>query len=232
MIFDCDVVTELVLDWQRTSDSATMGRILEKTNSLIEAIVSSYNPEHRDDLIQQSVIRIMYASKFFNPEVSSLHNYFTTVIRNTCITYLQKQTREPNIDLELITASTMDRSQLDDDTLQDLMVRNRNRFPSIPVCDIDDISELIYYHLIDGEGHVKGLVAQLMDQFNLSRPIATCIYHSSLIYMRSQNTNFASSAQEEYDEFSLLPDLKEIVGSQAYSNILLILSGMYIKIPR
>lgn len=231
MIFDCDEVTTLVLEWQRTKERVTMDRILELSMRLIEALVSQYDPTQREDLIHQAVLRVMYASQYYLPNVGNLHNYFTTVIKNACVTYLQKQVREPTIDLELITASVTDKSYTDDDTLQDLMVRNRKRFPSIPACELDDISELIYYHLVDGEGKAKGLVVMLMEQYNLQRPIATCVYHSSLIYLRSRFKTFAMKATDDPDEFSILPDLEEVVGPQAYSNILLMLSGMYIKIP-
>lgn len=86
MIFDNALVTALVLEWQKSRKPEMMCQIIEQSRSLVESIVSIYNPLDRDDLIQESYIKVQHAAQFFNPDVSNLHNYFTTVIRNCCCT--------------------------------------------------------------------------------------------------------------------------------------------------
>lgn len=230
MIFEGKEVTILVVEWQHTHDDVLLSDILEKSQKLIEAIVSCYNPEHRDDLIQESYVRLQYAMKFFDPRISSLHNYFTTVIRNVCATYLRKQGKETPVDIDLQLIGDRDCYPIDDtELLVDLIAHNRKRFPSIDCSELDDISEYIYYSLIDNTSR-RGIVARIMSMYDLSRTVVTVIYHSSIIYLRSK---YILVGDESYDpqEFSLMVDLKEKLGDKVFAEIETLFSGMYVKFP-
>ena len=67
VIFDCDHVTSLLIEWQASKDPALEGQILEGSKNLVEALVSRFDPMYRDDLIQEVYARILYACKYFMP---------------------------------------------------------------------------------------------------------------------------------------------------------------------
>lgn len=228
MIFEGKEVTVLVVEWQRTHDAVLLENILAKSQKLIEVIVSSYDPNYRDDLIQESYARLQYAIPFFNPNISTLHNYFTTVIRNRCATYLRKQGREPQIDIDLQLTGDRDSYPVDDEELlHNLVAHNRKRFPSMSCEDIDGISEFVYFSLIDNTSR-RGVVVRLMEMFNVSRTVATVIYHSSIIHLRS-NYILVDCDENCPQEFSLLIDLREKIGNELFDEISTLFSGMYVK---
>jgi RNA polymerase sigma factor (sigma-70 family) len=232
MIFECESVTELVLEWQSSHDIATLEYILEGSRKLVEVIASSYSSIYREDLIQESFLRIQYAIQFYNPNIANLHNYLTTVIRNTCVTYLQKQAKEPDTIPDLQVYGDLDNNDNIDDTLSELIIRNRTRFPSIPVSDVDDATEMIYYALMEsGYNKSRGIVIELMKNYTMSRHIATVVYHSTMVYLRACNTSYADVGNADLEEFTLLQDLRDVLGEKMFKRVSLMFSGMYIKLP-
>lgn len=236
MIFDAEHVTELVLVWQKTRDEDTLAEILEGCTSLIEAIVSEFNSVYRDDLIQEAYFRIQYALPLFDHYKSSLHNYLTTVIRNICYTYSKKQDKEPTIECDFqLTHDDLGRQYNDEgselDLLTKLIARNRRRFCSIPVEDIDHITAYIFYALRD-EGMNRKIVTQLSKQLCVDRSLANIFYQSTVMYVRALRIQYSKlSIIPSDDEFTLLPDIKEIMGNKVYERIAVVMSGMTIKLP-
>jgi hypothetical protein len=200
---------------------------------LIEVIVSSYDSMYRDDLIQESSLRIHYALPFFDPTISNLHNYFTTVINNICRTYLRKQGRysqELDIDLQLIGGLDYIRAN-DEDILSKMIERNRKRFPSVPVDIIDDITEYIYYCLVSNTSK-RDTIFGIVSTCGINKNEASSIYVSSLIYLRVHYKEFAAIDLNEYDEeFSIIPDLQELFGNTVADTISKAFTNMYIKFP-
>lgn len=231
MIFDAERITELVLEWQRTKDEDVLTEILEGSTSLIEAIVSSYSSVYREDLIQEAYARIHYALPYFNPHISSLHNYLTTVIRNICHTYATKQDKEPVIEVDLYVTAADD-MELDtpDDTLTSLITRNRIRFPSLPASELDHITSFIYYAIMD-DGVNRKIVSALVDQFCIHRTMAQVLYQSTLVYLRLLNIGYAKPLTSKDTELTLLPDIKEALGDGAYNRMLVVFAGMNIRLP-
>lgn len=231
MIFDCGLVTELVLKWQDEKDTATLGEILERTRPLIEAIVSTFDPDFRDDLIQESFVRVHYSLDSFDREISNnLYSFFVTVIRNVCITYMSKQGRDIPSDLDFIVEIEQPDIRLQD-IMSDTITRNRVRFPSIPVSEMDDITEIIVIALSYGDRKPSYLVPELMAAFDITRPVATAIYHSTLIYLRwKYRLNMSKCMETVTDEFSVNRDLEELIGHDTFSKIAYMFSGMYIHI--
>jgi len=235
MIFDAERVTELTIKWQRTKDEDTLDDILQSCTSLIEAIVSSFDNVYREDLIQEAYYRIQYALPFFNPHISNLHNYLTTVIRNICYTYTSKQDKEPNIEYDYqIAHDDFDDRYYDNvgelDVLTVLIARNRSRFPSIPVDDIDHITAYILYALQNDEASRK-IIAQLSVQFSIERSLTQIFYYSTVIYLRALNIQQAKLSPNKDYEFTLLPDIEEVMGKKVYERMAVIMSGMTIKLP-
>ena len=230
MIFDVDHVTALVLEWQRTRDEDTLTDLLFESTSLIEAIVSSYDYVYRDDLIQEAYLRIQYALPFFKPEISNLHNYFTTVIRNICNTYISKQCKEPDTELDLQFMGYRE-TITDNDVLTGLISRNRKRFPSIPVNEIDHMTAYIYYEIIDGSTS-RRVITGLSLQFGIDKSMAQLLYQSTIIYLRAIHINQSKPSKiSESDELSILPDLLEVLGDDVYNRLAIVFSGMSIKLP-
>ncbi len=241
MIFDQGKVTELVLGWQRENDPAALEHIAVETRSLIEAIVSGYSSDFREDLIQESSLKIQYSLKYYNPAFS-IHNYFTTVIHNACRTFMRKQHRDLELydsEFEYVEYEDPKQSEKlsqnqhirDDDSLSELIIRNRVRFPSLPVSIVDDASEIIVVSLRDGlYGRSRGIIAEMAKQCGIQRQVAATIYYSSLIFLREKFIEYACNECEE-DELSLMIDLKEIVGNAMFHRITVLLSGIPLRLP-
>lgn len=232
MIFDCDLVTRLVAQWEDERDPVVLGDILVQSRALIEAIVSTFDSDFRDDLIQESSLRVQYALDSFDPDISNLYSYLSTVIRNVCITYVKKQGRDiPTEDIELLIEGDSAFAH-DEDIFVDLVVRNRTRFPSLPVSVIDEITEMIY-DTLSCEGHKPaGIIADIVVGWDVARPIATTIYHSTLVYLRWKYTDHLRRQDKVVtDEFSLTRDLEELLGHKAFAKIATVFSGMYIRMP-
>lgn len=231
MIFDAERVTELVMEWQRTKDEDALTKILEKSTSLIEAIVSSYDSVYREDLIQEAYARVQYALPFFNPHISNLHNYLTTVIRNTCHTYVTKQDKEPYIEMDL-HVTIGDDIDLDryDEILTNLITRNRIRFPSIPASELDVITTYIYYSIRD-DGMNRKIITKVVDHFCVHRTLAQILYQSTTVYLRLLNIAHAKPLTSKDIELTLLPDMREAFGDGVYERMLVVFAGMNIRLP-
>jgi DNA-directed RNA polymerase specialized sigma24 family protein len=232
MIFNNSLVTELVLRWQNTRDPKILDYIIKESTPLVEAIISSYDYSHREDLIQESLLRIQYAIQFFDPDISNLHNYLTTVIRNISASFLSKQSKEPEINIDDVSWGWIDDRQLDnEDILSDLIERNRQRFPSIPVNVIDEVTEHIYQELVQNSASRK-VVADVSTVFNLPKPVATTIHQSTLIWLRSKYSSYAKLKPLKLnEELTTLPDLCDLIGKVAYERVMISLSGMTLRIP-
>jgi len=235
MIFDCPYVTELVERWKYTQDPKILDLILQHTTNLIEAIVSGYDSAHRDDLIQESYLRVQYALPFFNGRISNLHTYLTTVIKNICATYLRKQSRlstELQVDMTMHGEIFEDRSMPEsDDILDDLLVRNRLRFPSVDVCVIDELTERLYSDMTFSLSK-RAIISNLVEISGCTRQFAVVVYTSSVIYLRSRYVSCADTTNAIIDvELSVIPDIEELIGTKAGALVCDVLTGMTVRFP-
>jgi hypothetical protein len=237
MIFDSTHVTQLVGEWKACGDQELLEDICEETTSLIEVVVSRYPNSHRDDMIQECFMRIPFALGHFNPEIANLHSYFTSVFINRCNSYIEKENREYRITNLLVQslkpAQVYVQPDIEDESLEMLIVRNRRRFPTIPVDIVDRATRFVYVCIRDGvHGKTRGAIAALMEMFDVKRNVATVLYHSTLVHMRIHYSDGARIIESEDDvEFSLIPELIEVVGQEMYEEILIVFSGLYFKIP-
>lgn len=230
MIFDCDVVTKLVVDWQRTQDPDLMDQIIEKSMTLVEVLVSSYDYHYRDDLIQEACMRLQYATQFFDADIANLHTYFTTVIKNICVTYLRRQeryAREPDIDLSIIGE---EECGPDKDVLTSLIIRNRIRFPSLLEV-IDEMTEAIYTSLTYEE-RKRQIVNDLVSMYDLDKKYATVVYMSTVMYLRFHYKEFAEVVLSDHEaEFSIIPDMEELFGEIIADRVAKVMTGFNIRFP-
>lgn len=230
MIFDCEYVTKLVLEWQVTKDTDLLERVFMGCNTLVEVIVSSYDYNYREDLIQEAHARILYALPYFSPRVSTLHNFLTTVIRNMCATYLKKNTLyEGELDIDLYEYEGQTDYIDEEDILNEVIIRNRKRFKSIPTKVIDDATEIVINSLLDGDG-VQHIISELI-KLGLTKYLARVLYESILVYLRIKNITCANPSMD-VNELSILPDFKEFLGDRLYQAVVTVFGGMYIRIPK
>lgn len=229
MIFDNAAVTEKVLHWQTCKDPDVLTDILEDSRSLVEALVSQYDPYYRDDLIQESMLKIVTALPAFNAKLGVLHTYFTTVIKNACISWLQKYDRgDIDIDdLEMVGAAT--HVVINSDLLQELTTRNRERFPSLPTETIDELTYAIYNHLRNSKG-TRVLLRKLVEHTQVPKSIAQVVYTSTLVWLRAKFVTY-SKLDEQLDEFSLQQELMDVLGCKPAKHMMAIFTGITLHIP-
>lgn len=235
MVFDCDLVTELVEEWCISKDTNVLEEIIHESTSLAEVIASRFPSEYRDDMIQECLIRIQYAIGHYDPKISNLHAYLTSVFINRCNSFIAGEVKQYRLAEELAEVNrriaydiTIDGEEL----LEELIIRNRERFPSIPVDVIDDTTHFILDCIINGvHGKSRGAIASMMRIYGFKRNIASVIYHSTLVYIRTLYEDFSAPEDEPDDEFSLLPELRDVLGVEAYDRISIMFSGLYFKVP-
>lgn len=241
MIFENDRITGLVVEWKRTQDREVLTKVLEGCKNLVDALSASYDPTYREDMKQEVYERIQYALEFYDPDISKLHSYLTSVIRNTCNTYANKVSKRkqhvvtlPDQTLDYV-ADDAPTDTSDQHILTGLVERNRQRFPNLPVDMLDQATEIVYYSIRDGVlGKSRGIVSTLMDTLDMPRNVATVLYHSSLVYLRVTLMEKSELEPPEYDqsmEYTLLPELCDLVGMEMCQTLVIVFSGMYMKFP-
>lgn len=231
VIFDNAKVLELVQQWKETEDANCYEQILNASLPLIRSIVfSKYNVPIKEDLIQECLAAMYKVVRRFNIKRSSnLYGYIVRMVHNTSITYISKTKREYTTpDLVVVNQEILFLDD-SDDVLEQLIIRNRRRFPSLH-CIVDDATELVYYTL--KQGSKRGIVSSLMDTCGMSRVIATVVYHSTLIHLRKSLHKRVNIPEREHDiELTLMPDLLEIIDEECRERIMVLFSGMYVKFP-
>lgn len=231
-IFDCDRVTALVKGWQDNPDPCDLAIILDLSRALIEVLVSSYDPLYRQDLIQECNLRIQTALPYFNERIASLHTFLTTVIHNTCRTFMEKQSRVPMDDMEDMTIIMAPENDGDEDNvLTALTARNRCRFQSIPVDLIDAITQDVYCELRNDGYKARKIVSKIAMDYNLPRNNAYIIFHSTVIWLRQAKLGYSLIPPVGDAEFSLIEDVREIFGDYIASKLALILAGATLRVP-
>lgn len=237
MIFNCDHVTELVDSWLITDDVETLDRIMRGSYRLASVIAAKFPKTYREDLIQECLLRIPYAVQHYNKEISSLHKYLTSVFINRCLTYIKYEERQQRLASDLgylHEAIAIDIYDIKEELLREITIRNRKRFPTIPVDVLDSVSEYVLECILDGmsiKGKSRGAIAYIVANYGLRRNVALVIYHSTLVYLRTQYSGFRFADVDNPKELSLLPELKNILGDEAYKRISIIFSGLHFRVP-
>lgn len=230
MIFDQQVCTPLVMIWQQSRDPQILDRIMVGVKGLVEAIVTGYDPLYRDDLIQESYAKILYAIEYYDPKRANLHTFLTTVIKNICYSYINKEYKlaRQEVTVELDFQLPYEDKYSDDDVLTSMMIRNRKRFPSIDVDTIDELTQFAYFSLEEGMKH-RSIIIFMHKISTLPMEIVTIIFRSSVLYLRSRNMLAADMSTNGVNEFSILADIKEIIGNDAFSKLSTLCYGMNVK---
>ena len=228
MIFDNTKQTELLISYRESKDNKKLTELMQGCDKLIEVIVSRFDNQYRDDLIQECRLKILLKLDSFNPGKGKLHSFLSTVLNNHCITYIAKNSRVYNPEMELEHVHTT--SLL---AVEDVIAHNLERFSGVnDKEEVEVITRYIFESLIDGiYGKSRGIIGYLTETHNLSRSMATVIYNSTIVYMRKKLLNNRDNDVIEPYEFSLLYDFRELVGDVQYELISKLFSGMYLKFP-
>lgn len=240
MVFDNAAALEVYYLWRSEHDEQEKAQYLEEflelCTSLVEAITWKYSSQmDHEDLIQECTIKLLSAINSYDPTITTLHTFLTTVIINHCNTCVSRESRKCVGDVEL-TPDIEPRIFQDygeEEILDDLIQRNRVRFPSLPTETIDEMTELIYDLSKDEiAGKSKGVIGALAERFPINRHRAIVIYHSTLVYIRKMYIRrVALNDVEEPEEFSLLYDFQECFGDEAYARLCRLFSGTFLKLP-
>lgn len=230
MVFDGPKITELVIKWEATQSSELLGQILEGSQGLIEAIVSKFHYSYREDLIQECNAKVIKVLGYYNPEIGSLHNYLTTVIKNTCITFVEKEGREAAADADIdLDELCGDEVSYDVGMLEELIERNRHRFPSLPVSVIDDITNIVYDNILEN-GLNRLTIGNIVQRAKINKSITMVVIYSTVVYLRMRYKDYCMPSLID-DEFTLLPELKELIGESLYQQSIVVFSGLNLKMP-
>jgi hypothetical protein len=230
MIFDNDNLTPLIMVWQQTRDLAVLDRILSGCQPLVEVIVSQYDPADREDLLQECKARVVYAIPHFDVRRSTAHNYLTTVVINTCRTWYGKEGKHECDGLDDADAELYVEYDDDGGILEDLISRNRARFPQIIAAHIDNATEIIYMGLCNGEKR-NVIINKVIDNVAIVRKVAYIIYDSTVVYLRMVYRHNVR-VDDNYDgDYTLLQELRDLVGKSGYDAIRIAMAGMTIRIP-
>lgn len=234
MIFDNTEITAIVQEWQNSKRKVLLTEIIEKSDPLIEVIVSRFNNTYREDLIQECRLRLISKLGDFDVDKGKLHAWLTTILSNHCINYVTLSSRMLNIDdlgIEVTNEIVVD-SKFDYD-IGKLITRNRDRFPSLPVTMIDDVTRYVCLSTVyTVYGKSRGVIRNIVTTFNISRVVATVIYNSTILYMRQLHIIDCDVTKlVPIDDLTLLRDFENIIGKDKYEEIAILFSGMYLKFP-
>lgn len=239
-VFDADKVYELVVSWNNTGDKAVLDKILEETRALATYIAARYS-DNTEDLVQEALIKVMLSLQHYDINKANLHTYFATVIRNSCITHYCKSKNYDSVEsycLEDIENSSIAKSSdviplWDECELQELIARNRQRFPSLSPEVVEQATTSIYYTTRDGiHNKSRGIVGLLVKTTTLNRTAAKIFYKSTLSYMRMKYLSNSSSSKSisKTSEISILPEVKEFMGDELYERFVCVFSGISINV--
>lgn len=237
MIFNSRIITKLVSDWKSSRDPDILGEIITGSTRLAEVIVSRYPSDCRDDMIQECLARVPYAIQHYDENVADLHKYLTSVFTNRCNSYISYENRQQRLTNDLgylHEAITIDVYDIREELSREVIIRNRKRFPTIPVNLLDDISVYILDCILNGmsvKGKARGAIAHITQIYGVKRNEAIVLYHSTLVYLRTRYSSFVTANIGDPPELSLLPDLKDILGEEAYARISIIFSGLHFRVP-
>ena len=239
-IFDAEKVLELVNSWKSTRDKDILNAVIEETRELATYIAHRYS-ENPEDLVQEALIKIMLSLEHYDPAKANLHTYFATVIRNSCITHYLKSKTSDSVEsycLEDVENSSLakfsDSSESwDESELQELIERNKIRFPSLSSEVVEQATTSIYYTTRDGiHNKSRGIVGLLVKTVCITRNTAKIFYKSTITHMRMKYISNSKSGVPscKSPEISILPEVKEFLGEEQYEKFVCIFSGISINV--
>ena len=230
MIFDNEFVTKDVVRWQIKHNPKRMNRIMENTRPLIEAIVSSYDPMFRDDMIQACYIKLMRACDLFNVSKGTpLHTYFTTVIHNCCRTVLKSEGRHLEIfDLDEYEEEIDDEKPSLEVELESIVIYCRERFPFLDTIILESlITSIVEYITNHGLKSYKQYCNILSDEYTIDIKTIELIYKIVIILLRYNHIEDVLFNVAPTMPFT--PELQYIFGDTTTSMLSIIFDGIPIR---
>lgn len=236
-IFDGEKVSSLILRYNETGDNTVLDEILINTQELANYIAYRYSSDRAEDLAQEALIKVMNSLKHYDPNISNVHTYFSTIIRNSCITQYAKAKVADDCDsiddvensLLLQTIDNTDSEEFSD--VQELILRNKQRFTSLSPELVTKVTKSIYYLTRDGiHNKSRGIVSNLVKNFKINRVQAKILYRSTLTYMRMQRLSNSEYKNPVLQEMTILPEVREFLGVEKFAEFMCVFSGTTINI--
>lgn len=235
MIYEAAAITELIKSYRDTSNPETLKEIILLHVPLAEVIASKFPSQYREDLIQELLKQVPYIVDKFTIG-KNLHNYVTTAFTNTCrsVTNSKRLRRETDFVFEEVVEHPREDSYDKEHILKLAIEHNRQRFPSLDIDAIDAATKYCVTALYENTEKKRGIVKLLMNVCNFQRPVATVVYHSTLVYLRTLYQEFTVvyiDYDEDSNEFTLLPELEKLLGQKLFDQMMVLFAGFNIKIP-
>ena len=233
MIFDNIKVTEDLLKWKSTNNERILTRIVKNSQHLVEAIVSSYDPYYREDMIQNAFVKLLGAINKYDPERgTTLHTYFTTVIHNTCRTTMKLESKHYNI----FNIDDVERESEDNDAdvadISFVIEYCRTRFPDIDI-NLVDYAVITFVNHISLYGLKKSRDAcrKLIDETNIDYKTLDLLYKIVIILLRYNHIEDVLFEEEgENMEMSVIPEMRYIFGEQTTDLMQVLFAGIQLKL--
>ena len=229
-IFDSEKVAGL-LERYNAGEVEVLEDLLVQVNPLVSFMLNMYNSAEQDDMGQEVLIKLVASFKHYKSDVAGIHTYFSTVIRNTCITYFHKH-RKHDCEDDLDDETKVHSYEFDcegDSILSDLLERNRERFPSVQQDVMDSITEFVYASIHEGLNKGRSAIREIASTFHMNREQALAIYSSTVVHLRMKY-NDSEKNPLEVNEFSLSPELVQFMGEESFCNMTKIFSGVIIHL--
>lgn len=232
MIYDNAYITELIDLFYLYQDEETLAEILGQMKQLIEIQASKFNPEDRDDLMQEAYVRIINVlqNKRFDTSRNG-HKYFTSVIYNIMASYYKKDDNHESLpELEILQNPYKLPDNLMVEDISELIAHVQGRFPDKCPDMLEIVVTDIFCRLQD-EGKTAGIIKELSERFELKRSEVMTYYHVIIVYLRIRSIYIlvASDFQDQDHTDSIIPEFQEIVGIENWKLLSTIFQGISIR---
>jgi len=220
--------------------SQALGAALESIRPLANSIVYHYvdNEREREDVVQDTLIHLVDALPDYDTQ-RDIKPWLSTIIRRKAISLWRKRKRrlpdQPLLSLEeqLIADTPTD----DDDPAEILGVVElvmrwlAARYPSVDPVHLKSIAEVAVTSLADGDSMKSALD---IVRENVVPPLrynqTEVIFNSVLVFLRTVgwDESYLEKPDPSLVEFSLVPELELLLGTELASLLYALFKGMYL----
>lgn len=245
--FDEELVSRLTLEFQKTKSVETWHEIVLATLPLIDTIILNYGFQQYDELDSlrsECVIKLRKLLDVFDPTKGRCFSHFSVSFKHYLISFAHKvknkaklvTTVEDEI-LDKVEAAAYIPYEISDEfkkRVQDI----ETRFSDKDTGQVEAQKYLLNYFLLEGFNSSKTkLCHTLVASYRLTQDQAYLLYDYVLLKMRSVLMDFYNPPYNDIEilrisrRWSLLPDLVEIIGIDAFKKLATLMGGITITFP-
>lgn len=236
-------VSALIIDYRKTGELETWHKIILETMNLIDALILDGRFDRYDcldALRSECVIKLTYTIGKWNPDRGKCFSLFSHSIKNFLFSYADRARKYSSFlsstDNELLEESP-------DNKAAPISLNFRERMENIEVRfwqpgHLQALSFLVQNFFEYGEDESKKVVLMaLVKRFGLSSVQAELLYCYALIKVRSALYEFYGHEFSDAEvlrtelQWTLLPDLCDVVGAESFNRVLTVFAGQTITFP-